>query len=64
MLTGPLGGTTNYELEDEVTHGAELSTFKRKHDLNTFTPEDEPEVAAVFEPNLKKDDVEGSSEAH
>lgn len=61
-----LGGTTNYELDDDGVHGAQLSTFKRKDDFDSFAPAGAPQVASVtFEPDTKKQDVEGgSSEAH
>lgn len=64
LLTG-LGGTTHYELEDDVTQGAQLSTLKPKHDLDTtFTPADGPEVAALAFGAKLKEDTEGSNEAH
>ena len=66
LTGGTLGHTTNIELEDDATQGAQLSTFKRKHDSDPFASTGTPEVASVsFAPDAKMQESKGcSSEAH
>ena len=66
LTGGTLGPTTNIELDDATTRGAQLSSFKRKHDSDPFASTGGPGVTSVtFAPDTKMQESEGhSSGAH